>query len=76
MDLPPTTPLIRLELPETIMTELLPHIQERRLQLWSPEEGTLWLRTRRLGLLRELLAPIFDIRNRRKIFPKISIWFD
>ena len=76
MDLPPTTPLIRLELPETMMTELLPHIQERRLQLWSPEEGTLWLRTRRLGLLRELLAPIFDIRNRRKVFPKISIWFD
>ena len=76
MDLPPVTPLIRLELPEMMMAELLPHLEEHRFQLWSPEEGTLWLRTRRLGALREVFAPVFDIQNRRKTFPKISIWFD
>ena len=76
MDLPPTTPLIRLEMPETAMAELQPQLEARRFQLWSPEEGTLWLRTRRLGELRELLATVFDIRNRRKTFPRISVWFD
>lgn len=76
MELPPVTPLIRLEMSRTDMRELLPQLEARRFQLWSPEEGTLWLRTRRLKELRELLAPAFDIKNSRKDFPKVSVRFD
>ena len=77
-ELPPFTPLVKINAPRGAAKILAEKIESRGLDCWVSEEDPceIWVRTKQFANLREILKPFFDIKGIRKGFPKVSLYLD
>lgn len=79
-NLPPFLPLIRLEVAASDARALRAAADREGIDYWEADESggkrmRIWIRTSRMGLLRALLAPLFDIGS-KKGYPGVTVWYD
>lgn len=79
--LPPFMSLIRLESGRSDAGFIAEKLDRAGFEYWIASEQEdkkqiVWIRTRRLGELRSLLASFFHIRRARRGFPAITVWHD
>lgn len=78
LDLPPFSPLLRIDMPRNKGRSLLRKLDEGSFDFWESEEGRnrIWVRTRRFEALRFLLSDYFDIRNTRGGIPAVTLFLN
>ena len=77
-ELPPFVPMIKITMPRASAAAFEKKLSDTELEFWSSEENSceFWVRTKRFGELRALLAPFFDIKSARKGFPAVLLYLE
>lgn len=78
LDLPPFSPMLRIEMPRGKGKELARKLEEAGFDFWESEADTndLWVRTRRFDALRSLLSGHFDIQRTRFGMPAVTLFLN
>lgn len=77
-ELPPFVPMLRIDIPAFKRKRLAQDLEQAGFDFWESEERaeSIWVRTKRFGALRKMIAPYFDIKNTRSGIPRITIKLD
>lgn len=78
LNLPPFSPILKIKMPLRKGAEITGKLAERNIDFWESEENQdeVWVRTRCFENLRVVLAPYFDIANKRAGTPAVTLYLD
>lgn len=76
--LPPYIPMIKIVMPKGGGAVLSAALERSSFVFWESEENPdeIWVKTKQFALLSELLAPHFEIKEHKKVYPKVELYLE